>query len=54
LRPFAVQEHPIREGVKFQLRFEGYNAFNDTQFSGLNTAAKFDLQGNQVSQNSVN
>jgi hypothetical protein len=42
---------PVRENVKFQLRFEGYNAFNDTQFSGVNTAAKFDLQDNQVSQN---
>jgi hypothetical protein len=42
---------PIREKVKFQLRFEGYNAFNHTQFSGVNTAAKFDLLGSQVSQN---
>ena len=37
--------------MKFQLRFEGYNAFNHTQFSGVNTAAKFDLLGSQVSQN---
>jgi len=42
---------PIREKVRFQLRVEAYNAFNHTQFSDVNTAAKFDLQGNQVSQN---
>lgn len=31
-----------------QLRWEAYNAFNHTQYSGLNTTARFDLQGNQV------
>jgi hypothetical protein len=27
----------------FQLRWEAYNAFNHTQYSGINTAARFDL-----------
>ena len=31
-----------------QLRFESYNTFNHTQFSGLDTTARFDTQGNQV------
>jgi len=32
----------------FQLRWEAYNAFNHTQYSGLNTTARFDPQGNQT------
>lgn len=40
---------PIREGDKYiQLRFESYNTFNHTQFSTLNTTARFDAQGNQI------
>ena len=40
---------PIREGGKYiQLRFESYNTFNHTQFSALNTTARFDAQGNQI------
>ena len=31
-----------------QLRFESYNTFNHTQFSGLDTTARFDAQGSQV------
>jgi hypothetical protein len=31
-----------------QLRVETYNTFNHTQFSGLDTTARFDAQGNQV------
>lgn len=31
-----------------QLRGEAYNAFNHTQFSGVNTGAQFDGSGNQV------
>ena len=33
---------------RLQFRWEMYNAFNHTQFSGVNTAARFDAQGNQV------
>jgi len=33
---------PIRETLRFQLRWEMYNAFNSTQFSSIDTAARFD------------
>jgi hypothetical protein len=40
---------PLRsEGRYLQLRWEFYNAFNHTQFSGVNTTARFDAAGNQV------
>ena len=32
-----------RERVKIQVRGEFYNAFNHTQWSGLDTTARFDL-----------
>ena len=31
-----------------QLRAEFYNAFNHTQYSAVNTAARFDTAGNQT------
>lgn len=37
-----------QEGRFFQLRWEMYNAFNHTQFSGVDTTARFDPAGNQV------
>ena len=39
---------PIRESVRLQFRWEMYNAFNHTQFSAVDTTARFDPQGNQV------
>lgn len=40
---------PIKsEGRFFQFRWEMYNAFNHTQFNGVDNQARFDLQGNQV------
>jgi len=39
---------PIKERVKFQLRWEMYNAFNHTQFTGVNTSAQFDATGKQI------
>jgi hypothetical protein len=39
---------PIREKTSFQLRGEFYNAFNHPQWSGVNTAAKFDNNLNQI------
>jgi hypothetical protein len=39
---------PIREKLQMQFRWEAYNMFNHTQFSGLDTGARFDAQGNQV------
>ncbi len=40
---------PVREQMRFQFRCEMYNAFNHTQFSGLDTSARFDAAGKQVS-----
>jgi len=37
---------PIRESIRLQLRLEAYNAFNHTQFSGIDTTARFDASGN--------
>ena len=31
----------FHERARFQLRFEAYNAFNHTQFSGVNSSAVF-------------
>jgi hypothetical protein len=39
---------PVKEKVIFQLRVETYNTFNHTQFSGINTTPRFDINGNQV------
>jgi hypothetical protein len=46
----AFKNFAVRERFRFQLRGEFYNAFNHTQFTGLNTAARFDATGNQVNQ----
>ena len=37
----VFKNFPIREKANLQLRFEAYNAFNHTQFSGMNTTAQF-------------
>ena len=42
------KDFPLRDRTKFQFRWELYNAFNHTQFNGLDTGARFDPQGNQV------
>ncbi len=44
----VFKNFPIKEPVHLQLRFEFYNAFNHTQFTGLDTTARFDTSGNQV------
>jgi hypothetical protein len=39
----------FRERYNLQLRFEAYNAFNHTQFSGMNTTTQFNpANGQQV------
>lgn len=38
----------FKENNYFQFRLEMYNAFNHTQWSGLDTTARFDAAGNQV------
>jgi hypothetical protein len=44
----VFKDVPVRETMRFQYRLEMYNAFNHTQFSGMDTTARFDAQGNQV------
>ena len=44
----VFKSFPIREQVRLQFRWETYNSFNHTQFSGLDTTARFDAAGNQV------
>jgi hypothetical protein len=44
----VFKNFPIREAMRLQFRWELYNAFNHTQFTALDTATRFDAQGNQV------
>jgi len=44
----VLKNIPVRERVRFQFRAEFYNAFNHTQFSALDTTARFDATGKQV------
>jgi len=39
---------PIREKLRLQFRWELYNAFNHTQFSGVDSSTRFDLSGKQT------
>lgn len=39
---------PVKEKVTFQFRWEMYNAFNHTQFNGVDADARFDAQGKQI------
>jgi len=43
------KKFPLKNEARyFQFRWEFYNAFNHTQFSGVDNGARFDTQGNQV------
>jgi hypothetical protein len=42
------KEFPIRDQMRFQFRAEAYNAFNHTQFSTIDTTARFDATGKQI------
>ena len=44
----AAKTFPLTEKARLQLRGEFYNAFNHTQFSAFDTAARFDGQNKQV------
>jgi hypothetical protein len=39
---------PIKDRAAFQLRWEMYNAFNHTQFAGVDTSTRFDVSGRQT------
>ena len=39
---------PVKEKLAFQFRWEMYNAFNHTQYNGVNTTAQFDAKGAMV------
>ena len=43
-----MKKVPIKERANLQLRLEMFNAFNHTQFLGVNTGARFDATGKQV------
>jgi hypothetical protein len=43
-----IKEIPAYEKTRLQFRWELYNAFNHTQFSALDTQARFDAAGNQI------
>jgi hypothetical protein len=51
-RPFPeiglFKNIPVHERVRAQLRVEAYNAFNHTQFTGVNTSATFTPAGVQT------
>ena len=40
-----------KEERRLQFRFETYNTFNHTQFSGVDTAGRFDATGRQINTN---
>jgi hypothetical protein len=42
------KQFQIRERSRLELRWEMFNAFNHTQFDGVDRAARFDAQGNQI------
>lgn len=44
----AYKNFRVRERLNTQLRAEFYNAFNHTQYSSVDTTARFDAQGRQV------
>ncbi len=44
----VFKDIPVTEKTRFQFRAELYNIFNHAQFTGVDTAARFDQQGNQT------
>ena len=44
----TFKDFTLPESLKFQLRGEFYNAFNHTQWSSLDTTARFDATGKQI------
>lgn len=44
----VYKNFPVKERLKIQFRWEMYNAFNHTQYAGVDAGARFDPRGNQV------
>lgn len=44
----VFKNFPVHEKLRLQFRSEMYNAFNHTQFGGVDTTARFDVQGRQA------
>jgi hypothetical protein len=44
----TFKDFTLHENFKFQLRGEFYNAFNHTQWSGIDNTARFDANGKQI------
>jgi hypothetical protein len=42
------KDFKVKERLRFRIQFEAFNAFNHTQFSAVNTTARFDAAGAQV------
>ena len=45
---------PVKERYRFEFRTEMFNAFNHTQFNGINTTANFASPGSTVITNLAN
>jgi len=39
---------PIKDRIKFEIRWEIFNLFNHASFTSVNTSAQFDSNGNQI------
>ncbi len=49
---FTVYKNfPVTETSRFQFRWEMYNMFNHTQYSGVDSNARFDASGDQINGN---
>src|SRR5262249_30558518 len=44
----AIKDFAIREQMRLQFRAEAYNAFNHSQFSAMDTTARFDANNRQT------
>ena len=50
----TADQHLARRNTqarRLQFRWETYNTFNHTQYTGVDTTARFDAAGNQINTN---